>query len=128
MKLKKDVYKYILRLLDLNINFSDGLQKGFQFGVWDTENHLFYTDIEEKSFILFRKTKVVKRQIIFNIFELSIQIWDQEYFEICEKADSLLSEIIFDNFKLDFLMFLNWKSEIRIDALQFFLVQENKKY
>jgi hypothetical protein len=72
MKLKKDVYKYILRLLDLNINFSDGLQKGFQFGVWDTENHLFYTDIEEKSFILFRKTKVVKRQIIFNIFELSI--------------------------------------------------------
>ncbi len=46
----------MLRLIDLNINYSDEFQKGFQFGMWDHDDHLFYTDIEENSLIAFKNS------------------------------------------------------------------------
>ena len=38
MNIKQNVYKYILRCLDLNINFCDGFEQCFQFRGWGDLN------------------------------------------------------------------------------------------
>ena len=65
MHLRIDVYTYILRCMDLNINYSDELTKFFQLAIWndgsDTQKYL----VQEKEIVKKFKNKEVFKMKIY---------------------------------------------------------------
>ena len=58
---KQDIYTYILRILDLNINFYDNLTAGYQLFTWNSQDFMKYLDLEQKIVDKYKKSQVFKR-------------------------------------------------------------------
>ena len=43
------VYTYFLRILDLNVNYYDQKDAGYQLFTWNSSNHMKWLDLEEKT-------------------------------------------------------------------------------
>lgn len=46
LNFKKDILTYLLRCLDLNINFTDFLDPGYQLFSWNIHDFMMYLDLE----------------------------------------------------------------------------------
>jgi len=47
MNFKKEIFTYLLRVLDLNINYYDNLDPGYQLFAWNSHNFMQYLDLEQ---------------------------------------------------------------------------------
>ena len=74
MNFQKEVYTYLLRCLDLNINYYDMMHAGYQLFTWDSQNFMQYLKIEEDQVKKFENSSVKKREIKFQMPSFSIKI------------------------------------------------------
>lgn len=73
MHLRSDVYTYMLRCIDLNINYTDSLAKYFQLAIWndgsDTQKYILQ---ESKTVKMFENKEVYKMKVYMSYPSLAL--------------------------------------------------------
>lgn len=98
MNFKKEIYTYFLRCMDLNINYYDNLEPGFQLFTWNSQDFMKWLDQEQEVVGKYKDSVVKKRIFQFQFPSCSIKL-NQDQLDVGK--NHLLSELILYNLKID---------------------------
>jgi len=76
--LRKDIYTYLLRCMDLNINYSDQMGPEFQFSIWNENSDTNYLKQEKELVETFQGKEVHKMKIYLQWPSISIQLQHED--------------------------------------------------
>lgn len=124
LNFKQEVYTYLLRVMDLNINYYDMQSEGYQLYCWDSHDYMKYLNLEDQVVEKYKDSSVYKRMIKMQFPSLSIKCLEdsQTY-----GKDHLLSELILYNLDLSMKMFLDYRKNIELQSHTFFLLFKDHK-
>mgnify|MGYP006878262207 CR=1 FL=1 len=119
LNFKKQIYTYMLRVLDLNINFYDRLEAGYQLFNWNSQDFMKYLHLEKQQVKRFENSPVCKRVVHFNFPSFSVKL-NQDSLETGK--NQLISELVLSNLDIDFKQFLDYRKHIHMRAQTFFIL------
>eukprot|EP00347_Sterkiella_histriomuscorum_P000566 403375355 len=121
MHLRQDVYTYLLRCVDLNINYTDNLTKYFQLAIWndgsDTQKYI----TQEQEMVKKHKNKDVHKMKIYMSFpSLALQLRNMD--------GSYMSEFILWSADIDFLRYVDYRKTIIVKSHTIFILHNEQSY
>jgi hypothetical protein len=116
MHLKQDVFTYLLRCNDLNINHTDQLAPFFQLAIWNNggEDTQKYLKQEKQTVERYKGKEVYKMKVDLHFPSLVLRIHNKE--------NAFLAEMIFWGADIDFHKFIDYRKDIAFKAHTFFIL------
>lgn len=109
----------MLRVLDLNINFYDRLEAGYQLFNWNSQDFMKYLHLEKQQVQKFENSPVCRRVVNFNFPSFSIKL-NQDSPD--GGKNQLLSELVLSNLDIDFKQHLDYRKLVRMRSQTFFIL------
>ena len=116
MKFVQEIYTYFLRCLDLNLNYSDLLQKKFQLSVWDDPDHQKFLKLEEETRKVYKDHPLIyKQKIEIFVPTLSMLLLSSDDCDV-ELDIAVIAELAFWNYRFEMLRFHDGRKTVNADA------------
>jgi len=104
--------------MDLNVNYYDQMDAGYQLFTWNSQDFMKYLDLEQQIVKKYDKSPVSKRAVSFEFPSVSIKVIRESE----DGGNMLLAELILYNLKLDMLQFLDYRKDLSFKAQTFYIL------
>jgi len=106
VKFKPAVYTYLMRCLDLNINYVDELEAFFQFYDWNSSNAMKQYHLWKQIVQQFRGTTLKRRELKFELPCLSLKCLNESG-SLSKERDLLLAELLLCGTEMELEQYLD---------------------
>jgi hypothetical protein len=111
----QEILTYLLRCLDLNINYLDGHQHNFQLAVWNDADNQKYIKLEELTRKRYKDNSTVhNRKMEVLIPSLSMTLFNDDAEQ--NPFGSMIAELVFWNFNLTLTQYPDWRKNLELNS------------